>query len=527
MFGQYYNSVGHVTVKDIVDANRAISNDSGVVRPRSGSYFESGSNEGQSQITDVGINYNKWRRPMKEFGPDDGGLEQQISRHEYLRDFDVDSGDWKSSCHMINILLEDVLLKEIKAQAESYDGLGIKKFVKQGSSREGLKIRKADEFDTVLLYEIKGLDYEPVSLETQPGLGMLKIGRRHNMEELRRRYPQLVREGVFVDKGSGIYLSSRQFHEKVFESIIDSARHEVERKIIDASNRGSDVGFKINRQINPPSINLTFLMTSSDSDIDSRAYVARSALQVSGHLIQESACTYMYQIDVDIVPGLQLSLATVPNPLNPGESMQCPVYAVFKWRNESQRSARAFDDAQVIWRFCTSGYEKHIMDGAHTRRSQRYILTACRLVKAYIKNPSIKKTQFGSFMKSYYLKNIAMYCILYVVIMNGKTLSGVREALGYFLDFLGVALTEERLPHFFYGNEWIKYMFPDYEFVEGCKIDLFESARKSGTLVNARQSCWRDIKEDFRRLIQCEVFSDFKERFKEFVRAGRYCDTCP
>lgn len=178
MFGQYYNSVGHVTVQDIVDANRAISNDSGVVRPRSGSYFESGSNEGQSQITDVGINYNKWRRPMKEFGPDDGGLEQQISRHEYLRDFDVDSGDWKSSCHMINILLEDVLLKEIKAQAESYDGLGIKKFVKQGSSREGLKIRKADEFDTVLLYEIKGLDYEPVSLETQPGLGMLKIGRR-------------------------------------------------------------------------------------------------------------------------------------------------------------------------------------------------------------------------------------------------------------------------------------------------------------------------------------------------------------
>lgn len=338
-------------------------------------------------------------------------------------------------------------------------------------------------------------------------------------------YPKLEREGVFTSKGSDIYLNSRHFHESVFISLIDSAINVVRMKINEAVAKGSPVGFEIKRQMNAPSINLTFILTSTNPNVDARHGLFKAIGASAAHFQNEGA--QLCKIDVDVVPGFQILLDRVPNPFNPQESMDCPVYAVFKWRDEKQRSAFVFKDPEVIWRFCTSGYEKHIMDVAQTKPGQNFILTACRLVKAYINGDSVKPTQFGRFMKSYYLKNIAMYCILYVTILNSRELSGVREALGYFLDFLEVSLEEETLPHFFYCNEWIKYMFPDYEPVEGKKVDLYESARKRGHLVNARESQWRDIKRDLQSLCQpgMIIYGDFKERFREFIKAGGYCTT--
>ena len=100
------------------------------------------------------------------------GLEEQISRHAYIKDFDVEHDDWKKSVNAINILLENILLKEFQNQANYYKGLSIKKYLKQGSSREGLKTHKADEFDTVLLFDIQGLNLEPINIiKKQPGLG--------------------------------------------------------------------------------------------------------------------------------------------------------------------------------------------------------------------------------------------------------------------------------------------------------------------------------------------------------------------
>ena len=357
------------------------------------------------------------------------------------------------------------------------------------------------------------------------------------MQSLAESYPELAKSGVFTEKDSHIYLNSRSLHERVFVSLIDSATTAVETKIVTAVTNGTPVKFRIKRQINPPSVNLTFSFASDAFGVNVRSSFVGMTSQIVGlvhesaHLRNQSKPASWYQIDVDVVPGLQISLDTAPNPFNPSETMECPVYAVFKWRNESQRSARAFENPDVIWRFCTSGYEKHIMDVAQTKPSQRYILTACRILKAYMKSPSVKPTQFGHLMKSYFLKNITMYCILYVTVINGKQLSGVREAMGYFLEFLDISLQEERLPHYFYGNEWIKYMFPDYEPVDGYRVDLYESARKKGTLVNARQFQWRGIKEDLQRLCQGgdQLFSEFSEKFREFVRAdgAEYSTSCP
>lgn len=163
---------GHVTIQDIRHANEALSCDSGDFVHYE-SWRPSAPTDLPRQDSDIGINYNKWRRPVKDFGPEDAGLEEQIFGHDLIRDFDVEHDDWKKSVKAIHILLENILLKEFQNQANNYKGLSIKRFIKQGSSREGLKTRKADEFDTVLLFDIQELGLEPINIKEQPGLGKI------------------------------------------------------------------------------------------------------------------------------------------------------------------------------------------------------------------------------------------------------------------------------------------------------------------------------------------------------------------
>ena len=93
----------------------------------SATLFESRHTDVPRHVSDVGINCNKWRRPVKEFGPWDTGLLEQILRHDLIRDFDVDPDDWKKSIRAINILMENIRLKEFQTQASYYKGLLRKK----------------------------------------------------------------------------------------------------------------------------------------------------------------------------------------------------------------------------------------------------------------------------------------------------------------------------------------------------------------------------------------------------------------
>ena len=170
---------GPVTVQDIRLANEALSlYDEGGYRVQYESSVEPVSTYAPRRvgdIHDIGINYNKWRKPVSDFGLEDMGLQEQISRHDLIKDFDVSYDDWTKSVHVINILMENILLKAFQNQANYYKGLSIKKYIKQGSSREGLKTRQADEFDTVLLFDIQGLRFEPINMKEQPGLGKIRV----------------------------------------------------------------------------------------------------------------------------------------------------------------------------------------------------------------------------------------------------------------------------------------------------------------------------------------------------------------
>lgn len=86
-------------------------------------------------------------------------------------------------------------------------------------------------------------------------------------------------------------------------------------------------------------------------------------------------------------------------------------------------------------------------------------------MKTLVKGLRERPNQAAVLLSSYHLKTVAMYCILLLTVPTkltspGYRLSGVREALGYFLSFLKSALEKECLPDFFLGNEHLDKIFP-------------------------------------------------------------------
>jgi hypothetical protein len=147
-------------------------------------------------------------------------------------------------------------------------------------------------------------------------------------------------------------------------------------------------------------------------------------------------------------------------------------------------------EREFLWRNSTCGYEKHIFDVARRKQSQRYVMTACRLLKGALTEFNLNSTnQLGNIVNSYHLKNVCLYCILFLTIPRNKnTLSGVKEALGYFVKYLEISIETGYLPHFFHGNPYLHVMFPGSPFEEEVEgYNLFAS-KDPETLRQARCS---------------------------------------
>ncbi|OWF48376.1 hypothetical protein KP79_PYT18726 [Mizuhopecten yessoensis] len=125
-----------------------------------------------------------------------------------------------------------------------------------------------------------------------------------------------------------------------------------------------------------------------------------------------------------------------------------------KWIHKG-RYADDYPEPNLLWRESTCGYEKDILVDRSGDESDVYILTACRILKAYL-NGWGNSSQLCSLLSSYHIKNIAIHCILLKL-----RVSGVKEGLGYLIAFLEIGLEMEFLPHYFYGNPNISKMFPE------------------------------------------------------------------
>ncbi|KAH3775142.1 hypothetical protein DPMN_176539 [Dreissena polymorpha] len=337
----------------------------------------------------------------------------------------------------------DLLLKQLREQAKKYEGLRIDSYIRQGSAREGLKVLNANEFDTMLEFHIEGLegriDHAPITNaagKSIPGFCKLRIY-GVSFERLEKICPRMFKEGVFVQHGDEVYLSSKVLHEKIFESMVDTARHVITTAMQDTSRfLRKASSFRLYRKMNPPAINVTIQLCYND-------------------ILKK-------EIDVDLVPAFQLRKDE--RTTYEGHQINCPIHAVCKWVGKVER------DERLVWDVKTTGYEKHILDMARQSRRKLYIVTALRIVKTYFvkklkhaKDHNITPPHIVTVLKSYHLKQIAFYLLYYLCHKYpSRPLPCAKTAFEYFLNLLLICLRSKSLPHFFYSGTNVGTMLPGF-----------------------------------------------------------------
>ncbi|CAC5396713.1 unnamed protein product [Mytilus coruscus] len=458
----------------------------------------------------IGDDLNAWRYPVFTVSQGEDDLQRRIVHDGYLASMNISNSEWDAHCSAVDSVLDTVLLGLKKYAREEFKGLIVHGNVRQGSSREGLRVNDALEFDCLVKFEIEGMQVTECPVYDYSGEQMVELIklRVENPEYLLRNYAWLNCNDIFTETGfydTTYYINTQNLQEKVFKSLLDKTR----QQICEQLPYDDRTVYAFRRSVSPP----TFLIRISlDREI---SYVRNLYSNVTLESRNQSFKTnygHLPTLDIDFVPALMLRKDYVPNPYTVNQvtygktEMTCAVYAVMKWARRLHESERTVDH-DYLWRESTCGYEKHINDVGRRNPSQRYVMTACRIVKSYVawmKSNHRNTNQLHRVAVSYYLKNLCFHCIaLLTVPSKTKSLSGVKEALGYFLLFLELCIDNRNLPHFFYGNPWVHVMFPNCSF--GCnksKKNLY-SRLSMDTFVQAESS--------FRSMLQ-----DLKEMYKEF-----------
>ncbi|XP_053397031.1 uncharacterized protein LOC128556324, partial [Mercenaria mercenaria] len=183
---------------------------------------------------------------------------------------------------------------------------------------------------------------------------------------------------------------------------------------------------------------------------------------------------------LDIVPALRLRVDE--HTRYNGNSVNADIHAVCKWKEEDAEKSLVIANQMLVWHINSAGYERYTLDVARTIQKHRYILTAHRILKTYFtKTKAVAKSEnrspppIATVLKSYHLKQIAFYLILYACHLYPSTrIDGVQRALVLFVNILHTSLEKRHLPHFFYSNSGIRNMFQGYPTQEGAlRFDLY------------------------------------------------------
>ncbi|KAL3886743.1 hypothetical protein ACJMK2_026720 [Sinanodonta woodiana] len=415
----------------------------------------------------IGINMNEWQCPVKEFASADRDLERRLKRLKWEGDLDTFERVWNETTSVVDAILKTVF-QIMRAEAREYEGLVLDGYRKYGSAREGLLVRAPDTFDVLLEYRIDGLRIQPKPLVkvgvSHPGLGKLKI--LNAVNEIENKFKTWLRKRIIVIHNNTYFLDSHILHVSIFKSIADRLRGNI------TNIKKQSVPFQLRVKTNASHINIQIQNQMKNSG-QWRRFV---------NWIHRKA-NIPTDIDINIVPAMKIKTEKAKGPRR---LMKCPRYAIVKPMNKSPPSSFPANDPAILWRFCVSGYETHYLDMARNDKGKRYIMTACRIFKTFIHKEQEKVRSgyqplpISTFFSSYYLKNIAFYCMQFT-----ESVKSVREALGYFLIFLKICLEEENLPQFFRGNKTLMLDFPSC--AKGCQVNLFRDV-PPGALGKARTS---------------------------------------
>lgn len=378
-----------------------------------------------------------WKRPED---PEWAEGDKTEIRQFYKKRVQIEQNEWFINCGHVDFLLKFIFDK-VKEEAASYPGIILNDPIRQGSSREGLKVSAADEFDTVVPFEFKGIDTrvlvkkEPQFRPLPPGYAQIELVAVS--DEFRGKYPKLIKK---LDRKE--LLDTKYLHDTIFKGMVDKMLLKIERSLEEVNRRKRTVTYKINRKSSAPAIILETTITERNDAGDSR----------------------IKTISIDFVPGFIYDY-----------EIRKPKLLISKWIPESKRVAMTTpitdaETASTIWKL--SFYEKEVdfIDSRKHDPISKFFIAAFRILKG-LRKADIdrdRSSQFASVFSSYYMKNILMYSLLFEPKIRAKQkISSVTEALGCLIAMIKLVLEKKNLPKFFISNPLLKEIYPCEDFHKG------------------------------------------------------------
>lgn len=384
---------------------------------------------------------NEWSEPFHVYGPGEGKLRRRVLRQvpDYRISRDVWEKETKQTDHFLNNLSQKVCER---AQKYSDELIVDRTLIKQASGRQGLKIAAPDEYDVLLPFKMRGLDFQTCKLRDPEGKiipGMVRL-RIVNKDDISRKNPQLAQKGVFTTHDGTTYVNTKNFYERVWTKFIDKA-------VVDLKNVMP--GTNIVRRNHPPAINIQ--TTDKNGKIT----------------------------NYDIVPAFHIGTEKINIASNitgkRNTHVEVPNYALLKYDNRNNPRIKT-SDKSVVWRKDTSSYERLMADLCKATPERQYIMTANRILKSAVKELATQQNPLGQMINSYHLKTIAYHCVANLTMLDGqdKKISGVKDALGHQITFLNECIRNRFLPDFFLGNKDLEKIFPGSQLTENHRqLNLF------------------------------------------------------
>ncbi|CAG2221861.1 unnamed protein product [Mytilus edulis] len=383
---------------------------------------------------------NEWEEPFHVFGQGEQKLRLQILKQ--VDDYRVDHEEWRKQAEQTDVFLDKLLNKiDEKAQLYSSEIALEKTILKQASARQGLKIGEPNEYDVIVPMIIKGLDIQTASVKDTDGKVMPGLERERvlNKDKVGSTNPYLFRADVFhTTKDGTVYLNSQNFYKKVWMKMVDKALSDLKTEMPD---------FEFQRREHPPAVNIQ--VTYPDRNI----------------------------VNFDIVPGPYTGSEQIKIPAavtgTKDTTVVFPSYALPKYDNKNNPKINQ-EDRELIWRQCTSAYERYMADLCRGSPTRQYVMTANRIMKSVIKMLQGEQNPLGNLINSYHLKTIAYHIIMDKTILDSNKIGGVKDALGYHITYLNMFVSKRVLPDFFHGNKHLGKIFPSSKILENLReLNLF------------------------------------------------------
>lgn len=427
-----------------------------------------------------------------------------------------------NSRHADNFL--QLIYPRLKAESQSYPGIILNYFIRQGSSREGLKVSHADEFDVVVPFEFSGVTTkvlvknEPQFRHLPPGYAQIELV--EVSDEFRRKYPKLIKK-----VGRKELLDTKYLHDTIFKGMVDKM---LLKLASDDPQQNVSMGFGMGYSgpflgTYPGSSETTtqsgrnqrfgsgsnFKTSLAEYEVFRKSSAPAIILEVNITDEKQRDRIVIQKISIDLVPGYV--------------DQSNHKFLISKWMPESRRVTLSnpitdSETATTIWKLSFYENEVGFIFQHRGQRSSENLIAAFRILKG-LRNAELARhpsSQYANVFSSYYLKNILLYSLLFEPKIRAKhAITSVTEALGCLIGMVRLVLDVKNLPKFFISNPLLREIYPYEDFHKG-NMDTRMNILQEYT------SSLPQVKRDFNLAIQYFRIPDFSDTVQAKVLCGYF-----